>query len=435
MPVSALSTTELQRIIDRLRIAHAQTLVHLPLEEILTSIDQVVARLLDPASPARQEAEAYLPEETGLSPAMIRHTLPLIFHDYRAEKLAALLDEELGDRRCLDAFVAQGGKTRRAYGPVLTAHVLAGNLPGAGLDGVIFSLLVKSAVLAKTSSSSAFLPTFFARTLAEVHPALGACLAVTTWPGGSVSLEELAFSQAEVVVASGNDDSLCAIRRRVHGRFLGYGHKISFSLIDKGSLTDAQPLARRVAYDVALFDQQGCLSPQLLYVEAGGAVSPQQFAALLAAELAAWQTTLPRGRVSAEASTAIRRARDEAEWQALAGKDVVLYASAAGTDWTVIYDADPTFLPSPLFRTIRVKAVPSLLQLSDILTPWRSYLEAVGVALTPERLPIVTELLGKAGVSRICPLGAMQTPPLSWRHGGRPRLADLVRWAEQEPTT
>ncbi len=428
----SLSISELQQIIDTLLTAREQYLVHRSVDSIAASIDNVVSFFLDPSSFVWQGAASHLPEETGLSPAMVRHTLPLIFQEYRAEKLVALLKDELGDRRCLDIFVLLHGKKRRAYGPGLTTHVLAGNIPGAGLDGVIFSLLVKSAVLVKTSSSSAFLPTLFARTLAEVDPELGACLAVVTWPGGSSGLEDMAFSRAELVVASGGNESLNAIRQRVQSRLIGYGHKISFSIIDKDSLSDAQLLARSAAYDVALFDQQGCLSPQLLYVEEGSAVSPRAFAVLLAEGLSYWQTRLPRGRISTEASIAIRRVRDEAEWQTLAGKDIALYASANSTEWTVIHDADPAFLPSPLYRTIRVKPLASLDQLSVLLAPWRAYLEAAGVALTSLQRPLVEELLSQAGVSRICPIGAMQTPPLSWRHSGRPRIADLVRWVERE---
>ena len=54
---------------------------------------------------------------------------------------------------------------------------------------------------------------------------------------------------------------------------------MSFSLVTKESLVDAEALAHKAAYDVALYDQQGCLSPQLIYVEEGGAVTPKEFAA------------------------------------------------------------------------------------------------------------------------------------------------------------
>ena len=33
---------------------------------------------------------------------------------------------------------------------------------------------------------------------------------------------------------------------------------------------------------------------------------------------------------------------------------------------------------------------------------------------------------------RVCPLGQMQEPPLTWRHDGRPALADLITWTDWE---
>ena len=161
-----------------------------------------------------------------------------------------------------------------------------------------------------------------------------------------------------------------------------------------------------------------------------GAVSPSEFAALLADALAVWQTRLPRGRISPAVSSQIRRLRDEAEWQALAGKDVVLHASPQGTEWTVIYEADPSFAASPLYRTVRVKPLAALGRLDGLLEPWRPYLEAVGTVVPaddPRRQSLLDTLAG-SGLSRICPVGTMQTPPLGWRHGGRPRLADFVTW-------
>jgi hypothetical protein len=426
--MSVLSPADLQRIIDQILTAREQSLTRRSVRSILSSLDQVTQLWLDPSSEERQAAEAALPQETGLSAEMIRHALPLIFQEYRAERLEALLREELGDPNVLDIFIPSPGGRRRACGPELITQVLAGNLPGAGLDGVIFALLVKSATLVKTSSSAPLLPTLFARTLARVDPELSACLTVVSWPRESLALEKIAFSRADVVLAAGSEASLAAIRPHVRGQFIGYGHKLSFLVIGKEALAEAQLLAQAAAYDVALFDQQGCLSPQLVYVEEGGQVSPQEFAALLARQLEYWQKTLPRGVVPAEASVAIRRLRDEAEWQALAGKDVALYTSPSGTTWTVIYEADPGFVPSPLYRTVRVKPLASFADLEPLLTSWRPYLEAVGVAITPDLSPGAREHLSRLGVSRICQIGAMQTPPLSWRHGGRPRIADLVRW-------
>jgi len=427
-----LSINELTAVLQRLLAARERVLVRRSVNNILASIDQVVAQLLDPASEERQEAEACLPQETGLSPAMIRHVLPLLLHNYRSEALELLLSEELGGSSMLDRFMPTSYGERKAYGFPLAVQVLAGNIPGAGLDSVIFALLVKSATLVKVASSTPLLPTLFSRSLANVDQELADCLAIVSWPGGSTALEEIAFRQADMVIASGSDESLAAIRRQVRGRFIGYGHKVSFSVVGKDKLFQAQSLAHDAAYDIVLFDQQGCLSPQLIYVEAGGDPSPKEFAALLAQQLAYWQQQLPRGKIPPEASASIRRVRDEAEWQALSGKDVSLFTSSAGTEWTVIYDADSTFVPSPLYRTIRVKPLAALSQLSSLLTPYRFHLEAAGVALSAEQFSVVAEILGQVGVNRLCPFGTMQLPPLSWRHGGRPRIADLVRWVAVE---
>ncbi len=426
------SPTDLSARLDALLANRIQYLASRTARDILDCVDQAVQRWLDPGSQERQEAEARLPETTGLSAAMIRHVLPLIFQEYRADKIEALCVDELGSLEVLDRFVPSASGQKRAYGPPLITHVFAGNVPGAGLDSVIFSLLVKSATLVKTSSAEPVLPALFARSIQDIDPNLGACLSIVSWPRGNTELEDLAYGRADVVVASGSDTSLAAIHKRTRGKFIGYGHKVSFCLVTKESLVDAEETAHKAAYDVALYDQQGCLSPQLIYIEEGGAVTPKEFAVLLATGLTRWQAELPRGPVPPEVSTTIRRVRDEAEWQALAGKDIALHASPNGTDWTVVYDADPTFVQSPLYRTIRVKPFQNIAQLSGILDTWRPYLEAVGVAAGPERMATLADTLGALGVSRVCPIGTMQLPPLSWRHGGRPRVGDLVQWVGVE---
>ena len=441
MPVETPpSPRELNAVMDALLARRRRHLARRPVHDILEVMDRCIRRWLDPDSDERRQAEAQLPATTGLSPPMLRHVLPLVFEEYRGERLGVLLDTELGGRDSLDRAVASNGGSRRAIGPKLSVHVLAGNLPGAGLDGVIFSLLVKSAVLVKAASAEPVLPALFARSLASVDPELGACLHGVHWPGGRADLENAAFGRADLVVASGSDASLASIRGRLGAdtRFIGYGHKLSFALVTEAGLADRGALAhwsRAAAYDVVVYDQLGCLSPQLVYVEEGGPVSPREFASALADDLATWQITLPRGAVPTEAGSTIRRLRDRAEWQALAGKDVVLHVSPGGTDWTVIYEADPTFVPSPLYRTVRVKPLHGPAHLAELLADWRPYLEAVGIAADPNEAARLGELLAGLGVSRVCPLGKMQRPPLNWRRGGRPRIGDFVRWTGSETIT
>jgi hypothetical protein len=53
-------------------------------------------------------------------------------------------------------------------------------------------------------------------------------------------------------------------------------------------------------------------------------------------------------------------------------------------------------------------------------------LQAAGVACSAARRGEIESLLAQAGVAHVSGLGEMQKPPLSWRQGGRPRIADWL---------
>ena len=62
--------------------------------------------------------------------------------------------------------------------------------------------------------------------------------------------------------------------------------------------------------DVISWNQLGCLSPHLIYVETGGSISPDQFAEKLAEELSRYEVAEPRGQVAVEVAATISSRRD-----------------------------------------------------------------------------------------------------------------------------
>ena len=54
----------------------------------------------------------------------------------------------------------------------------------------------------------------------------------------------------------------------------------------------------------------------------------------------------------------------------------------------------------------------------------------VGLAASGNKAREFATELARWGVTRVCPLGQMQNPPLTWRHDGRPALGDLVTWTD-----
>jgi hypothetical protein len=276
----------------------------------------------------------------------------------------------------------------------------------------------------------------FARSLWDICPDLGACVAVGWWKGGETALEAAAFAHAEAVIAYGSEAAIQDIQRRVPPatRFLAYGHKLSFGIIGREMLRPDQAArtAQQAAYSVSVFDQQGCVSPQLLYVERGGEVSPRAFAELLAEAMMTVQAELPRGPLPLADSTAIRHLRGSYEFRALADDRVQLLCSEPGTAWTVIYEEEAPFTASCLNRTVRVHPVADIADIPARLAPLRAYLQTAGVALQASRQQPLAEALGRLGVTRLCALDRMPWPTLSWHHDGRSNLLDLVRWTDIE---
>jgi hypothetical protein len=188
----------------------------------------------------------------------------------------------------------------------------------------------------------------------------------------------------------------------------------------------------RVADDVTAWDQNGCLSPHVIYVEERGAVESDKFAARLAAELMQREAVEPRGKISVEESAAIASRR--AIYEALAAHrgDVKLWQSEGSTAWTVVFEHETRFHFSPLNRFVFVKPVPDLAAVLQGVDELKGRVSTVALAAPPEKLREVAPQLARWGVTRICAPGQMQNPPLTWRHDGRPALGDLVTWTDVE---
>ena len=384
-------------------------------------------------SPWAAQARSLLPLTAGLSPAMIGATLPAVFTLLTREALHTFVESELGNAGALDDFVASPGGRRRAVGPALVAYVSAGNIPGLAVPGIVAGLLAKAAVFVKASAGDPVLPALLARSLAEIDGSLASRLAVACWPGGTSELDDVLLARADVVVVEGHDETVAALASRARGRVLGFGHRVSLAVIARDAPGDIGTVAEALARDVGLFDQHGCLSPQVVYVEAGGVHDAAGIATALGQALARLDGTLPRGPLAPEEAAAIRRFREEAEWRAVGDDGVRVSGSAASTGATVVFDPDPRFVPTCANRTVWVKPLERIDDLPRRLGPWSTRLEAVGVASTRAGMRRLAELLATTStVSRVCAIGRMQEPAPGWRRGGMPRLGALVRWVEIE---
>jgi len=384
----------------------------------------------------RQLALEAGPAETGFSSATLAKGLDNFFRQFTPENFSDLLEQELGADSCHVSCATCDGSRHFWRGPELLVHIAAGNIPNPALTSIVLGLLTRSAQFVKCASGSAFLPRLFAHSIYEADRKLGACLEFAEWRGGNVELEAALFAEANCVTATGSDEMLAAIRPRlpVNTRFLSYGHRLSFGFVAREILAGhhLRQVAARVADDVVAWNQLGCLSPHVIYVQSRGEVLPEKFAEMLAGELEQREQTEPRGELAAEHAAAIASRRGIYEVRAAHSPDTQMWRSKDSTAWTVVFEADARFQMSCLNRFVYVKGVKDLPELLQNAEAVRGKVSTVGIAAPDDQTEALAMQLARWGVTRVCPLGEMQNPPLTWRHDGRPALSDLVTWTDWE---
>ena len=381
------------------------------------------------------------PKVTGLSRETLRKGLDQFFGRITEENLHNLLSQEFGDSQRLDkpASIPEERLENRmalAVGPKLIGHITAGSLPSSTLMCMIHGLLIGSAQFVKCAQGGGFLPRLFAHSIYEAHNKFGACLELAEWEGGQAHLEEELFAEADCITAVGRDETLAAIRKRLPEgtNFLGHGHRVSFGFITKDIMTRAiaNEQATLAADDVAAWDQLGCLSPHVFYVQAEGVVSGEQFAEMLANALDQKERDEPRGNLPASTAANISELRSVYEMRAANTGDIRLWTSVDSTAWTVVFDREQGFTSSCLNRFVYVKEVADLEEVLRSAEMVRDQVSTVGLAATKLDAADLVRQLAHWGVTRVCPIGKMQNPPLTWRHDGRPALGNYVRWTDWE---
>lgn len=439
--VPELSPSQMDALAKRVRDASARTLRTLSVSDIIDIIDRAVSRLLDRDDAYRRQIDALLPLVSGYAAEMVHLGLTGFFKTFRAPQLHRFVAEDFANPKVLDGFqpAIKGGAVR-AFGPRLLVHSWAGNVPALALWSLVCGLLVKAGNIGKLPSAEPLFAGWFARLLVEVHPPLADCLAVVWWRGAGGEGADALYAQADAVVAYGGNEALQAIQRRlpVTTRFLAHGHKLGFGVVSAAALDalKAPALARRAAWDVMRYDQQGCYSPQIFYVQRGGQIAPREFAGYLASELANLQRRYPRRPLDLAESTAVAKWRQSIEWKPSTphrqGREDLLIGDPVAA-WSVAYTDDMQALaPTALQRSIVVAGIDALDDVAPAVAASAVFLQTAGIAATPRELYRLAEQLGAAGVTRVSAIGSMSAPEAGWHHDGRFNLLDLVRMTEIE---
>ena len=376
-------------------------------------LERTAELLLEENNELGRELRERLPEETGLSPQMVRWGLRTSLQTVRQETL---------ERMVAEAELV-GAQLQQPLS--LLALVLAGNLFAAALRAMFVPLLFSVPVLAKASSRNSAFAEILGRALRQVDPALGRAAQVLVFSGGELAREDALLRQAEAVSVYGSDETVQAIRERLQERIpvIPHGHGLSLAYCGKASLSPSElsGTVERLAIDVAAYDQRGCLSPQWIFIEASQSMSPETFARALSRRgLEPVSETLPRGPLPPAVGAA------QAQWRGVAeatGRLIV------GTEHAVAVEVESTRTArfSPGYRNVTVVPVRGPADAIERMRPFSAQTKCIGVT------DDVLAELGRSAAADpsneafLCEVGSMQTPPFDAPADGRPAWEGLLR--------
>jgi hypothetical protein len=343
----------------------------------------------------------------------------------------------------------------------------AGNVPGTGLLIVLLTLAATAeqgtrppVILVRNSRREPLFTPLVLTALELVDPGLLNTTLVTIWDHADTALQEYLLAQADLVVAAASDETIRDIGQKIERvssasrpiRFHGHGHKVSFSTVGRECLelgrktpVSDTPLVDAVALlaslDVALWNQQGCLSSRVHFLEQGNDQEyhpPEVYGQAVVQGLRALNELIPKG-ISRKRQ--IHNLFDK--YQAVGAIGSVQVLSDYDDDFLVVLDRRS--LTSTQFgelvndcqgRTVAIIPVDDVMEIPEHYLRYvqRAHLQSMSVALgNPDepgidsRLLRYAEALGAVGVTGIRTVGRGAFPQLAYSWDGLIPLDLTVR--------
>ncbi len=288
-----------------------------PPRERVERLLRAARRLKDPADEAFAVTRERLTAQTGLSRAGVDLALELC------------LESDPSDAE-LDALCASVHSAPRSH-VLLSANVFV-----AAHRAIALGLAASPEVVVRASRRDPELTRF-------LHRASGGAFELTS---------ELSPGAGEQLFAFGHDATLREVARSLapNVRLEAHGSGFGVAAVQAAWATDSAQLTAwcaGLARDVGLFDQRGCLSPRLVFVEGSGGA--ERVAECLAEAMAAFEIAVPLGALSDAERAEVARFRQTLTY---AG---ALSDAGSGTVG-VLPSSSPETLP-PAGRHVVVRAV------------------------------------------------------------------------------
>lgn len=341
-----------------------------------------------------------------------------------------------GDIEYLDGFKPFPDSNKhylKANSRGLVCHWMAGNVQILGMFALVQAIITKNVNILKVAAKdggvfSGLLNAFkgLEYTTESGFTIKGddllKTIAVVYFPRQAVELGKYLSKTANVRIAWGGKEAVETVYNypaMIDCETVIFGPKISFAVIARETLSseqEAKKLARKLTVDISVFDQTGCASPHNLYIERGGAISPERFCEIMSEVFPKTEAQIPKPMVSMEQIAEIHSIRGVYDFKGQSW-------GSPSMSWTILY-GEQNELNKPVYS--RVIFVHPVDDIDDCLSHVEDYVQTIGISAPIERAMVFADKATSKGVARCPMIGRMLNFEMPW--DGVFLIDRLVRW-------
>jgi hypothetical protein len=280
----AFRTPDVRHYLERIPLQNPsglQDLYDISLDEIITFLARL-GRTLNLNNVHLREAFTLSCRTSGLTPSILRRIydvdLPAAF---QPDVLRVIADREVG-MDFLEGWVESpraDGRTVaiRAFG-ARALHITPGNMPTAAAVTLIRNALTRSDAIIKSPSNDPLTASALVHAMIDLDPTHPVTRHVTVgyWKGGDETIEGALYvpRNIEKIVAWGGFASVKHVTRYLQPGIdlITLDPKLSSTIVGAEAFEDeatSHEVAKRIAADVGLLNQEACVNARVIYVESG----------------------------------------------------------------------------------------------------------------------------------------------------------------------
>lgn len=413
-------TSRQDEVLDGLEAALNRTLEERTItpEQVIAAVDRLGLRLdggeFDSLIAQVEQGERYLAQ---IRPLLTRQAL-----EYK-------LRVELGTDTAPYVTTPPAGLPALTVRPAplgVLLHIAAGNVDGLPAYSVVEGLLTGNINLLKLPQADRGLSVEILLRLIEEEPALADFLYVFDTPSEDVDTLMRLARLSDGIVVWGGDGAVSAVRRFAPPgvKLIEWGHRLSFAYLsgEQDRERDWPALARHIIDTQQLL----CSSCQVIYLDTDRQEDVHTFCRDFLPVLESAAARRPARSLGAAAEQTLRRyqARIERAISGQAGTDGRTVYGGAGCSLTACRDRELEL--SDLFGSPLVKALPRG-KLLPVLRRQKGRLQTAGLLCPEVGRAALTDLLVRAGVTRVLPAGEMSDTFCGEAHDGEYPLRRYTR--------